>query len=175
MCENYCSDNLPFNFDLFLLDERVSPSKSYSHALSPIQEIKRKFKQYEDFVKFGHVNAVTVPGNKDEIHRTLDEIGFDIFAVTETNIHRNTPKCAFEIPNYRFFHQDRVGDRGGCGIYCKKELKAKHIPINYNHEKFEVCAIEVTVNKVKVAVIAIYKSPSTDYKVFSQIFDSFGF
>ena len=126
-------------------------------------------------MKFGHVNAVTVPGNKDEIHRTLDEIGFDIFAVTETNIHRSTPKCAFEIPNYRFFHQDRVGDRGGCGIYCKNELKAKYIPINYNHEKFEVCAIEVTVNKVKVAVIAIYKSPSTDYKVFSQIFDSLQF
>ena len=69
----------------------------------------------------------------------------------------------------------RGEDGGGCGIYCKNELKAKHIPINYNHEKFEVCAIEVTVNKVKVAVIAIYKSPSTDYKVFSQIFDSLQF
>ena len=80
MCENYCSDNLPLHFDHFLLDERVSPPKIYSPALSPIQEIQNKFKQYEDFVKFGHVNAVTVPGNKDEIHRTLDEIGFDIFA-----------------------------------------------------------------------------------------------
>ena len=95
--------------------------------------------------------------------------------MSETNIHRNTPKCAFEIPNYRFFHQDRVGDRGGCGIYCKKELKCKHIPITYNHDKFEVCAVEVKVKNVKVAVMAIYKSPSTDYKVFSQIFDSLQF
>ena len=174
MCENYCSDNLPFNFQQSLLEEPVSVSKT-SCSLSPIQEIKQKFKQFNDFVKFGHINAVTVPGNKDEIQRTLEEIGFDIFAVSETNIHRNTPKCAFEIPNYRFFHQDRVGDRGGCGIYCKKELKCKHIPITYNHDKFEVCAVEVKIKTVKVAVMAIYKSPSTDYKVFSQIFDSLQF
>ena len=123
---------------------------------SPLEIINSDFESFSNFVKFGHVNAVTVPGNKDEIERTLIGSDFDIFAVTETNIHQNTPKSAFEIKNYRFFHQDREGDnhsKGGCGIYCKKELKTKHIPINYDHEKFEVCAVEVVVNKVKVVVI----------------------
>ena len=36
-------------------------------------------------------------------------------------------------------------------------------------------AVEVVVNKVKVVVIAVYKSPSTDYKVFSQIFEPLQF
>ena len=54
-------------------------------------------------------------------------------------------------------------------------MKAKHIPIPYEIDKFEICAIEVVLNKVKVCVISAYKSPSTDYKVFSQVFDSLQF
>ena len=180
MSESHCGDNLPtvlseFHFQEELFEDSVSTPIFVTDTRSPIEIINSDFKIFANFVKFGHINAVTVPGNRDEIQRILMEIGFDIFAVTETNIHKNTPKCAFEIPNYRFYHQDRAGNRGGCGIYCKKELKTKHIPINYDHEKFEVCAVEVTVNKVKVVVITVYKSPSTDYKVFSQIFDSLQF
>ena len=57
----------------------------------------------------------------------------------------------------------------------KNELKAKHIPTAYEHNKFEVCAVEITVNKVKVTVIAVYKSPSTDPKDFTRILDALKF
>ena len=78
--------------------------------------MQEDFEKFKNFVKFGHVNAVTVPGNRDELPRMFNEIDFDIFAVSETKIHKNTPKSAFSIPDYRFFHQDREGDnhaRGG--------------------------------------------------------------
>ena len=182
MSESYNGDNMPmndeFHFQDDLFQELAPPSIIPLDTQSPLEIINSDFKNFSNFIKFGHINAVTVPGNKDEIERTLIGAGFDLFAVTETNIHPNTPKSAFEIPNYRFFHKDREGDnhsRGGCGIYCKKELKTKYIPINYDHKKFEVCAVEVIVNKVKVVVITVYKSPSTDYKVFSQIFETLQF
>ena len=136
MSESYNGDNMPmndeFHFQDDLFQELAPPSIIPLDTQSPLEIINSDFKNFSNFIKFGHINAVTVPGNKDEIERTLIGAGFDLFAVTETNIHPNTPKSAFEIPNYRFFHKDREGDnhsRGGCGIYCKKELKTKYIPI----------------------------------------------
>ena len=78
---------------------------------SPIEIMQDDFKNYLGFVKFGHVNAVT--GNRDELVRIFNEIALDIFSVSETNIHKNTPKSAFEIPDYRFFHQEREGNSQG--------------------------------------------------------------
>ena len=183
MADLNCSDNFHGTIDHFLFqdsffEEQDEVIRINDEIRSPIKIMQEDFANLKNFVKFGHVNAVTVPGNRDELIRLFNEIDFDIFAVSETNIHKNTPKSAFSIPDYRFFHQDREGDnhaKGGCGIYVKKELKAKHIPIAYEHDKFEVCAVEITVNKVKVIVIAVYKSPSTDPKVFTQIFDALQF
>ena len=141
-------------------------------ALSPTEELIKKFEPFEKFIKIGHANTVSVPKNRDDIEVFLNRTGMDLFATSETNIHKNTPKSVFEIPNYRFYHKDRVGNRGGSGIYIKKEIPAKYIPIQYEHEKFEVCAVEVTINKVKVAVVSIYKSPSVNYHVYSLIFEA---
>ena len=143
-----------------------------SNFLSPTDEIIKKFDPFKQFIKIGHANTVSIPKNRDDIELFLNQTGMDIFATSETNIHKNTPKTVFDIPNYRFYHKDRIGNRGGSGIYIKKELPSKYIPISYEHEKFEVCAIEVVINKVKVAVVSIYKSPSVEYKVYSLIFEA---
>ena len=143
-----------------------------ANLLSPTDEIIKKFEPYNNFIKMGHANTVSIPKNRDDIELFFNETGMDIFATSETNIHKNTPKSVFEIPNYRFYHKDRVGNRGGSGIYIKKEIPSRYIPISYEHEKFEVCAIEVVINKVKVAVVSIYKSPSVEYKVYSLIFEA---
>ena len=143
-----------------------------SNFLSPTDEVLKKFDPYKQFIKIGHANTVSIPKNRDDIELFLNQTGMDLFATSETNIHKNTPKTVFDIPNYRFYHKDRIGNRGGSGIYIKKEIPSKYIPISYEHEKFEVCAIEVMINKVKVAVVSIYKSPSVDYKVYSLIFEA---
>ena len=85
--------------------------------LSPTDEILKKFEPYDNFIKMGHSNTVSIPKNRDDIELFLNKTGMDIFATSETNIHKNTPKSVFEIPNYRFYHKDRVGNRGGSVIY----------------------------------------------------------
>ena len=149
------------NDSLFQSQPEVQNIKS--NLLSPTDEILEKFKPYNNFIKMGHANTVSIPKNRDDMELFLNRTGMDLFATSETNIHKNTPKSVFDIPNYRFYHKDRIGNRGGSGIYVKKEIPSKYIPISYEHEKFEVCAIEVVINKVKVAVVSIYKSPSVKY------------
>ena len=97
MSESYCGDNLPtvlseFHFQEELFEDPVSAPIFVTDTRSPLEIINSDFKIFANFVKFGHINAVTVPGNRDEIQRTLMEIGFDIFAVTETNIHKKYSK-----------------------------------------------------------------------------------
>ena len=157
--------------DTFFQTDPIIPGID-PNLLSPTDEINKKLEPYSNFIKMGHANTVTVPKNRDDIELFLLRTGMDIFATSETNIHKNTPKSVFEIPNYRFYHKDRVGNRGGSGIYIKKEIPSKYIPISYEHDKFEVCAIEVVLNKVKVAVVSIYKSPSVEYRVYDLIFES---
>ena len=122
MCENYCGDNVPINFDQYLLEDQFKDWLTDPKITSTIQEIKRSFRKFSKFIKFWHVNCISVPFHKDEIRRVVDEIGLDILAVSETNIHKNPPKRFFKIPNYKFFHQDRTGgvDRDGC-MYIKKK------------------------------------------------------
>ena len=59
----------------------------------------------------------------------------DVFATSETNIHKSTPKTVFDIPNYRFYLKDRIDSKGGSGIHMKKEIPSKYIPISYENEK----------------------------------------
>ena len=158
------------NDSLFQSQPEVQNIKS--NLLSPTDEILEKFKPYNNFIKMGHANTVSIPKNRDDLELFFNKTGMDIFATSETDIHKNTPKSVFDIPNYRFYHKDRIGNRGGSGIYIKKEIPSKYIPISYEHDKFEVCAIEVVINKVKVAVVSIYKSPSVEYKVYSLIFEA---
>ena len=99
MSETLCGDNLSLNWELHhqegLYQELPPTSTMNLDTRSPLEIINSDFESFSNFVKFGHVNAVTVPGNKDEIERTLIGSDFDIFAVTETNIHQNTPKIVY--------------------------------------------------------------------------------
>ena len=65
------------------------------NLLSPTDEINKKLEPYSNFIKMGHANTVTVPKNRDDIELFLLRTGMDIFATSETNIHKNTPKSVF--------------------------------------------------------------------------------
>ena len=60
-------------------------------ALSPTEELIKKFEPFEKFIKIGHANTVSVPKNRDDIEVFLNRTGMDLFATSETNIHKNTP------------------------------------------------------------------------------------
>ena len=67
---------------------------------SPTDEILKKFEPFNKFIKIGHANTVSIPKNRDDIELFLNRTGMDLFATSETNIHKNTPKTVFDIPNY---------------------------------------------------------------------------
>ena len=56
----------------------------------------------------------------------LNPTRMDVFATSETNVLKNTPKTVFGIPNYRFHHEGGIGNKGGSGIYVKKEIPSKY-------------------------------------------------
>ena len=91
-----------FPFQNAFFEEQEEIIKLDLATRSPIEIMKDDFKNYLGFVKFGHVNAVTVPGNRDELVRLFNEIDFDIFAVSEqifTKTHQN-PLLKFQITGF---------------------------------------------------------------------------
>ena len=92
--------------DSFFHSEPNIPSID-SNFVSPTDEVLKNIEPFNKFIKIGHANTVSIPKNRDDIELFLNRTGMDIFANSETNIHKNTPKTVFDIPNYRFYHKDR--------------------------------------------------------------------
>ena len=147
-------------------------------VLSPIDEINRNLSAFRNLLCVAHLNAVSIPKHKDEIFRILCKTNIDILCISETNIKKNTPKNLYNFPGYKFFHINRDwGKCGGVGILIKNEyaLKAKKINVNFKQTQPENIFIELEVNKLKVVVGVLYKSPKVRYGVFNDIFETLAF
>ena len=70
------------------------------------------------------INARSVPKHLHEISKITEETSMDVLCVCETFISGNTPKSAFTIPGYNFFHVDRLTKcRGGVGCYISSQFR----------------------------------------------------
>ena len=154
------------------------PSDINLDIRSPIEEIKRNLLKFQQFLAIGHLNTVSVPKYKDQIQRILNKIKFDIFAMSETNIKKNTPKSLYKFCGYKLFHKSREwGKGGGVGILIKDEYasKAKLVNVNYKNIQPEFICIELEIKKIKILVAVLYKSPSVRYGVFNDFFETMAF
>ena len=145
---------------------------------SPICEIKNNLKPFSQYLSLAHINAVSIPLHRDEIHRVIHGTNMDIIGVSETNIKKNTPKDLFSFSDYKLFHTNREGrPNGGVGILIKKvyALKAKKINVNFKLEQPEHIFVEVEINRIKLLIGVLYKSPSVRYGVFNEIFETLAF
>ena len=68
---------------------------------TPITKINSELEQFKNFIRFGHLNAVSVPKHREEIYRVIRETLLDIFAVCETNIKPGTPSHLYQMPGYK--------------------------------------------------------------------------
>ena len=94
----------------------------------------------------------------------------------ETFITPDTPKAAFNIPGYNFFHVDRtMSSRGGVGAYVSSEYPARVIKLPVELVQPEMIFIEITVGVVKIAMGVIYKSPLIPYTVFAAIHENIAY
>ena len=163
-------DTFDFSQSIFDLEEPAFETSLDNNFYSTCQIINQKLSNYENLVQFAHVNARSVPKHLHEIHRVLDGTGFAAMGTCET------PKAAFNIPGYNFFHVDRtMSSRGGVGAYVSSEYPAKVIKLPVELVQPEMIFIEITVGVVKIAMGVIYKSPLIPYTVFAAIHENIAY
>ena len=175
-------DDIIANFSNLASDINSSylpiPMDTSLNILSPIDEINMNLKYLRNFLCLAHINAVSVPLHRDEIARILIKAQIDFLAISETNIKKNTPRDLYKFNGYKLFHTDRDwGNSGGVGLLIKNEYSqnAKKISVNYNQPQPEHLFIEIEINKIKILVGVLYKSPSVRYGVFNEIFEAIAF
>ena len=154
------------------------PQDNQLSVLSPIDEINNNLENYNKFIKIAHVNAVSLPKYRDEISRVANKTKLDIIGISETNIKKNTPSDLFKIDGYKLFHVNRDHkNSGGVGIFINNlySPKAKKIEVNFKEKQPEIIFVEVEINKTKILIGVIYKSPSVRYGVFSDISEYLAF
>ena len=141
---------------------------------SPIEDINNNLKPFGNFLRIAHINSVSIPLHRDEISRVINSTNLDIVGISETNIKKATLRDRFKFQNYKLFHIDRDwGRNGGVGILVKQEYasSAKLIKVNYNQIMPEYIFIEIEINKIKLLVGVIYKSPKVRYGVYRDFFE----
>ena len=167
------TENFDFSQSIFdLLEPNIPPLGG--DFLTPCNVINNKFKNHENLVKFGHVNARSLPKHLHEVQRLIKF--FDVFGICESFITANTPKTAFEIPGYNFFNAPRTyASRGGIGLYVDSNYAAKNIKLPVELVQPEMIFVEVTIGVVKMAVGVIYKSPLIPYSVFAAVHENIAY
>ena len=143
---------------------------------APLYEIQRNLSPFRNFLQIAHINSVSIPKHRDEIERFIKQ--FDIIGFSETNIKRDTPRDLYKFQGYKMFHINRNWGRcGGVAILVKEEYApfTKLIQVNYSENQPELIFAEIEINKVKICVGVIYKSPSERYGVYSNILEILAF
>ena len=159
-----------------LVDDIVIPAPrnlqniAFDNWLSPINKMKEIFDLQKHSLRVAHLNTASIPKHLEEIVRLVLETDLDIFACCETNIKANTPAKRFNIPGYKLIKHNRDHTtKGGVGIFFKDLYKPKKIEVRYDALQPELIFTEVEINKNKVAVGVIYKSPNTSYGIYAEI------
>ena len=167
------TENFDFSQSIFDLEEpNFAPLGS--DFVTPTSTITQAFLGFEKLLKFGHINACSVPKHQHEIEKIIKL--FDILGVCESFITPNTPRAAFEISGYNFFHVDRISkSRGGVACYVSDQFHAKQIKLPVDLVQPEIIFVEITVGVVKIAVGVIYKSPAIPYTVFAAIHENIAY
>ena len=84
----------------------------------------------------------------EEIKLLIKETKPDIFAVTETHLHKNIYDGELHIDNYSFVRKDRQGKNnnyGGVLVYVRDNLEYYHIEMEDEPPKMESIWIEFLV------------------------------
>ena len=169
------SGEFDFRESFFHLKEKDIP-KLNNNFQTPIEKINKDFEGYENYLRFGHLNASSVPKHRDEISCVATACKFHVFGVCEHFIKDNTPSSVFNMDNYKLFHRNRNNaSKGGVGIYVDLNIQAKRITLPNEPNQPEIIFVEITIGKIKIAVGEIYKSPLIPYGTYSQLYEPLAF
>ena len=164
------------NYQLSFSESTADFIKLGSEFKTPLQQITNDYAKFSNSLRVGHLNAVSVSKHRDEIYRIVHGADMDILLVSETNMKNDTPKNRINMPGYKLFRRDRLhADRGGVAIYIKTQISAKYIQLKYKELEPELLCIEADINRTKVFIGVLYKSPKSKYWVYDNVLEELAF
>ena len=96
-----------FNFD-FLDDpsfnlEPVEISRSNLDYKTPVNIMNKELAKYKNKFTVAHLNVRSLPKNFVEFREVINKTSFDVIAVSETWLSKNTPKDRFTLDYFHIF------------------------------------------------------------------------
>ena len=139
---------------------------------TPIDQLNKDLENGQNWLRFLHLNARSIPGHLHEISRVLSGTNADIAGVSETFIKNDTPEHHYNIEHYTLYTENRTHTtQGGVGVYVKSNIPVKQLPVPKDINHPEVICLELTIKQTKIAVLCVYKGLGLSYTSFSHIFD----
>ena len=139
---------------------------------TPVNIINKNMRKFNNKFKAAHLNTRSLPKNIVEFSEIIYKTDFDVIAVSETWLTKNTPKDRYTLENYNIFRQDRKNKRGGgCALFCRNQYQAKIIKTPCDKEIPEMIWLEVKVGNKNVAVGVLYKPPKIPHSVFVNLYE----
>ena len=108
----------------------------------------------------------------------VSDFGFDVFGVTETWLHPDTPSDCFQIPGYSLLRCDRkttVTHRAGGGVamYIKEDiLHEPYTIVDVVDPGIEHLCVVLKVKGVRIGLCVIYRPPHLRYSCLTALFRS---
>lgn len=122
-----------------------------------------------------HQNIQYLSTRIDALVITIEELKPDIVILSENKLTINEIMAinitGFKIASY--YVRDHY-EGGGVLILVSNGIEAKSISSSLNEDKiFESCAVEIALNKVKLIIAGVYRTPSRNVDLFIEKFDLF--
>ena len=133
-----------------------------------------KFKNKSDPI-FLSLNIQSLPSKFNALKILLNEFetnNINIALIALQEIWNLNHHDLFSIPNYTFLYRQRQNTRGGgIGFYVKKHTSPviNNTLSVFTEKVFECLTIDLTINKRKISVSNIYRSPQNDQDSLTNI------
>ena len=127
--------------------------------LRQLQDQSRK-----DFI-LGHLNINGVRNTFGPISELLRENLLQYLAITESKIDNSFPDSQFSVPNFTMYRRDRNQHGDGVLTYIRSDAPNRRLT-DIDTNDLKIIINEITLQKVKWIVIAVYRPPNCDANVF---------
>ena len=134
------------------------------------EELKNLRLKNRDNVIVTHLNVNSLRYKFMELGEILYDKLSDICFFSETKLDDTFNQSSFDVPGYKAFRHDRNSSGGGLIAYVRSNLPARR-----RHElefamPLESIVLDVSINNRKWAIVGVYRPPSMDNKIFTDLF-----
>ena len=154
---NTTNDNTPDT-------ERTSNTSDGDDEVRLFPELRQIHHQFQKNFKLGHLNINSVRNKFGPISELLGENLLQYLAITESKIDDTFPDSQLSMPNVTMYRRDRNQHGGGVLAYIRSDVHNRRLTVIDTNE-LEIIINEITLQKVKWIVIAVYRPPNCDANV----------